>query len=950
MAKEACTGLTASRNNTTMTFTWLLPVGKTGKKGQFRYKLITEGAVASKVKWTVVKLTDLVLMPQTYSFNLDPTQYYPATDKKLVSIIWDVMMDGNKWAGDQTYNFTVPEKPKLTLAVDTFSWVTTQDSGTNNIYFQDVEYQSTNSGSPNSPDWSASSVTSGTGSSTGSQTYSSDNTGYRHFRCRVRGIAGASEWVSLYKSHNAPKKVLDIKSSFNGRTGRGSVSFYLDDIKDLDQALVYYAIDVPASGYSCPPGATWNLAYTVNNPNRGWNSVSLNVPGIALDKAVWVRVDTYNSPNTTQGDIALAGSCGLAAPTITGFSVNTTLHTVTFTFTNNSSVPGVQIGCQMSSPSGSCPIVGTVAGTATTMTCNYGNVSADDINFSLFAYYTLTSNFGAYSDYVTQSIDLSKPLPPTGVTVAKTSDAGKVQISWTNNWSSANAIEISWSDDPDAWDSNLRPNTFVIESAAVKTFLIAGLALGKYWYFRVRSVHLSEDGLEPDVYSPYNSALVPIDLTETPDAPGVWVDSTAIAPGDPVTVHWAYVSNDDTDQQKATIYIDNVATYDVNSAVQSFTFTPNWLNNTTHTIKVSTLSESGRQSSQSSAVSVKVAPALSLTVTSSIVGGQITGMPITVTATGAGTGGKTMISIIRDGHYSAGRPDGDTADGFDGETIYTQTFMGAVSGLSIEPGDLVGRLDDGCYYKLVVAIASSIGQTAQSVTRFLVAWSHQPEVPTATVTEITGGIAKINVSQPSNYVVGDFFQVYRLSKDKPELIIDGGIYATDYVDPYPAARGGYRIVNVTLNGDYIGPNYPAWVDMALDVNVDALIIDFDDNQLDLPYNLTLNSTWNKDFERTVYLNGSIQGDWNRGTTMDGSVGTVTLKSDDDRIEVLRELAVYPGICHVRTPDGASYAADVQVKQSGDYSSGLASFDLTIHRVDPEGNEGYLKSDWDDMQG
>jgi hypothetical protein len=325
-------------------------------------------------------------------------------------------------------------------------------------------------------------------------------------------------------------------------------------------------------------------------------------------------------------------------------------------------------------------------------------------------------------------------------------------------------------------------------------------------------------------------------------------------------------------------------------------------------------------------------------------------MPLTVSATGAGTGGKTMISIVRDGHYSAGRPDGDKADGFDGETIYTRTFLGPVSSLSIEPDDLVGRLDDGCFYRLVVAIASSIGQTAKSETRFQVAWSHQPEIPSATVTELTGGVAKINVAQPSNYTAGDYCQIYRLSKDKPELIIDGGLYATDYIDPYPAAGGGYRIVNVTGNGDYIGADYPAWTDKMHSIVVEDLIIDFDDQQIDLPYNLTLQSTWKKDFERTVYLNGSIQGDWNRGTTMDGTVGTVTLDTDDERIAALRALAVYPGICHVRTPDGASYAADVQVKQSGDYSTGIASFDLTIQRVDPEGCEGYLKSEWDAMQG
>lgn len=737
--------------------------------------------------------------------------------------------------------------------------------------------------------------------------------------------------------------------------------FMIPEADELNEIKVYYAIDTPTAQYECPVGASWVLGATVpvsynlydndilepTGPHDSIYSAAFTVPSLAVDKAIWVKIETINGSQTTMSDIVRVENGTLAAPTISGFSVNTSLKQITVTFANNSSVSGVKIACQMSYGN---KIIGEVAGTATTITCSYGNADITEANFSLFAFWGTATNPVAKSSLVTQAIDLTKPQPPTAVTVAKTKDSGKVQVKWTNNWSNANAVQITWSDDPDAWDSNLQPNEFMVENTATTAFLIAGLALGKIWYFRLRAVHLSEDGLEPDVYGPWCASLVAVDLTETPDAPSVWVDESAIAPGDAVTVHWAYVSNDDTNQAKATIYIDNTATYTVNSAVQSYTFIPSWANNTTHTIKVKTLSESGKESAQSSAVSVKVAPALSLTVSTSLVSNELRAMPLTVTATGAGTGGKTMVSIVRDGNYSAGRPDDDKSDGFDGETIYTRTFSGPISSQAINLADLVGRLDDGCYYKLVVTIASSIGQTARSVIRFKVAWTHQPEIPTGTVTALTGGVAQITVDQPSNYASGDYCQIYRLSKDKPELIIDDGAYATAYVDPYPASGGGYRIVNVTKNGDYLGANYPAWVDKAHSIETDELIVDFDEQQVRLPYNIKLSSTWKKDFERTTYLNGAVKGDWNRGTTMDASIGTVTLRTDDDRIGLMRALAAYPGVCHVRTPDGASYAADVQVKQSGEYSTGLASFDLTIQKVDPQGTEGYLKTDWEDMQG
>ena len=86
----------------------------------------------------------------------------------------------------------------------------------------------------------------------------------------------------------------------------------------------------------------------------------------------------------------------------------------------------------------------------------------------------------------------------------------------------------------------------------------------------------------------------------------------------------------------------------------------------------------------------------------------------------------------------------------------------------------------------------------------------------------------------------------------------------------------------------------------------------------------------------------MQGDWNPGIRRSGTVGTRAVILDKpETIEAMRRLAVYPGICHVRTPDGSSYAADVQVSESQTYkeSGAIASFDIKITRVDPEGFDG-----------
>jgi hypothetical protein len=62
---------------------------------------------------------------------------------------------------------------------------------------------------------------------------------------------------------------------------------------------------------------------------------------------------------------------------------------------------------------------------------------------------------------------------------------------------------------------------------------------------------------------------------------------------------------------------------------------------------------------------------------------------------------------------------------------------------------------------------------------------------------------------------------------------------------------------------------------------------------------------------------------------------------------MRRLATHTGICHVRTKDGSSYAADVQVSESYSMSDGhkLASFSLSITRVDPEELDGMTLAEW-----
>ena len=123
------------------------------------------------------------------------------------------------------------------------------------------------------------------------------------------------------------------------------------------------------------------------------------------------------------------------------------------------------------------------------------------------------------------------------------------------------------------------------------------------------------------------------------------------------------------------------------------------------------------------------------------------------------------------------------------------------------------------------------------------------------------------------------------------------------------------------------------------------IIDFGGDKVELKYDLKFSSKWSKDFKETKYLGGAVQGDWNAAVSRTGNIsGAVIPAHEEDTIEAMRRLSVYAGICHVRTPDGSSYPADVQVSESTE-RNGVAEFSLSVTRVDPESMDGMTYDEW-----
>ena len=339
---------------------------------------------------------------------------------------------------------------------------------------------------------------------------------------------------------------------------------------------------------------------------------------------------------------------------------------------------------------------------------------------------------------------------------------------------------------------------------------------------------------------------------------------------------------------------------------------------------------------------------------------SLTDLPLTFTVTGAGASGTTRAAIEREDSYFLEKPDGTTGySGFAGETIALVEQTGEAS-ITITKDDLIGTLDDGAKYRIVATVADGLGQTATAQfpaedSPFEVHWEHQAIMPGGTAS-VSDYVSFITPTAPSGTQTGDVCDIYRLSADKAELIYPNAQFGTMYVDPYPTIGefGGHRIVFKTKNGDYTTGTDIAWYDIeehdVLECNKN--IIDFNGNRLFLHINADISHSWSKDFKETKYLGGSVQGDWNPAVSRTGTLGFATINAEDaDTIQKLRELATYAGACHVRTIDGSSYPANIDVKEdtSIDTAYKTSSFTLDITRVDPEGYDGMTYEEWIDEE-
>ena len=1005
------TGLSIKRDKAKFVTSWKRSGSDYGDGQQWQYK-INNGSWKHHPNSSD---SDISKTADSKTLSVDFDDYYPFVGSTPKLTKFSFRVRGNKsksgktnlgwsdWA-EKSYTVNPPSKPSVTVEttenMTRFSWTVSTSDTNSKPFYRVLVYTALKQGFSGSTsentDWTKiKDQTTHEGATIRKNGYVSakegfKETGYIEFtensskigdttngnwrrmvRVRAQGCGGYADYV--FKDHVYGKAEMATQGDGNVKETSGGYNITVnwdtayDKSSPIDETKVQWAITAPNSDMSCPTtGVTWNDGATRYDTGGSESAVLTIDETVGYDECLYTRVTTYHDNTPTHGDAKLQITGKLSPPTITVGSTSQPNATAQITISHGFVVSGTKVAI-IYNKDGAETIVGLVS-SSTTVTVKCPSWSeGDTVTFGAKAVLpkSISSStddgvtiydIDAYmeSDLIMQSGTVAQA--PSNVTLSKSED--DVRVSWQNNWTDAEGIELSWAESPYAWESTDQPETFSIDNPFLNSWRIAGLETGKAWYVRVRAFVENDSNVKS--YSPF-SPTASINLSSAPSIPTLALSRGVVPIGESVTASWNFASTDGTPQEEARIYSENVliATTKTQEYADLKFDTAG-----TYRLCVEVISASGQSSGKSPTVNLVVAEPLTCSMTTSFTDVTVTdddgedrtvhaltALPLTATVTGIGNGGTTSLTITRTASFHLERPDGSELDGFSGETIlsYTQDDDEAIT---IGYADLIGSLDDGGEYRLTATVTDSIGQTASVSEDFTVLWARQAIVPDGEVIIDRDNYAAIlKPIAPTGTIQSDVCDIYRLSADKPALVYRGAVFGEKYVDPYPTIgeNGGYRFVFRTVDGDYTTADGGlAFYDCYDDVlELTDTIINFGGETLVLQYNLDVSHSWEKGFVSERFLDGSVKGFWNAGVGRSGDISSVSIPMlEEDVISALRRLSEYEGRCHLRTPDGSSFPADIQVSESWNHDKRwtMADFQFNITRTDSE-PEGIRYADW-----
>ncbi len=812
----------------------------------------------------------------------------------------------------------------------------------------------------------------------------------RIVQIRAVGPAGATDYV--YATHTYAKPNVPVITKADGKEipERTMTTLALEwSLKTgaahpVDKTTVQYKMIAPGAGMVFPTGESPDDADTP--VNTGANSWSEEIPTLLnYDQCLFARIKVTHDTRDEYSDYKIAAYGKLVTPTGVTTTPEQDTHTIVVNATNASSVPDSYLACVYKNGDTEA-ILGIIPNGSTSVnmvvppwTTSSGTVGV----YAVVGSYTAQpADANGVVVYTIASPQMTSDTVWKGVMTAPTITAVQAEVEETAtvtwNWvdDTATGAEVSWADHIDAWESTEEPETHIVDRSKASRLNVSGLEPGIMWYFRVRLITQSDNETAYGLYSD----IFPLNLSSAPAIPVLEMSNPVIDPDSEAIASWVYVSGDNTPQIHATIaqYAEGVYTEILQvGADQTAVINPAELEWAVgdYQLAVKVESESGRWSEYSDPVPVTVAEPLTCSITQASLTSKteiidsdtftypyvLADMPMTVTVTGAGNAGQTILTIKRKEDFVILRPDDTELIGHADEVVCQFVYNGEAQ-QTITIDDVHGKLNDGATYYIEATVNDRLGRTASDRYPnsdpddfFKVMWDGQAIMPEAQAEIVENDYARLTITKPQDWLEGDTVDIYRLTSDRPQLIAEKIAMSDDpvvYVDPYPTLgeNGGYRFVYKTANEDDTidGDSNFAWLDISTVCESEEALIDFNGERVGLGYNLKVSNSWKKDFKETKFLGGSIVGAWKRGVSREGSLDAVTVPVHDAAtFRMIRRLAEHAAPCHVRSLDGSVVICNIDVDDKFGYDTAgmIQDVGLSFTRVDPTELDAMPIDDW-----
>ena len=302
-------------------------------------------------------------------------------------------------------------------------------------------------------------------------------------------------------------------------------------------------------------------------------------------------------------------------------------------------------------------------------------------------------------------------------------------------------------------------------------------------------------------------------------------------------------------------------------------------------------------------------------------------LPLTVNVTGDGD---LNLYVYCSDEYSWEHPD-RTNNIFQGDCVWTSQIE--AGSYSIENISLA----DNARYRIQVECTDpdTLLTAEPKYIDFEVHWEHQAVAPAkSTVTINEDGTAILIPIKPEGALDTDVCDIYRTTADGRYLCRPNVTWGTKILDLLPTfgetIENSYCFCTRTTEGD------EAWSEIPYELEGSGIIINYGNEVLKLPWNVSIDDSRSKQGELRSHLGGTKTYYGQPFIDRSQSLNTEVVKIDDEElVERLYELSRYTELCYDRTSNCLGYPAIVDVSISREYNNQIVSVSLSAKEADAD---------------